>query len=242
MKYIFGNWKMNNTSIEVKDFIKSFKPPKEDAVFGIAVPFPYIKEMQKKLGKKAQIGAQNVSFAESGAYTGEISAKMLADCGASFCLVGHSERRQIFGETNEWCREKVKALQSRNIMPVLCIGETLQENEQKKTKSVLKSQLKIGLSKADFSKKIIIAYEPVWAIGTGKTPTKKEVDQTISYIKEYINKEFKQNLKVLYGGSVKASNAKELLSGDIVDGALIGGASLKVNEFLEIAKSAKEKI
>lgn len=233
---------MNKTVSEVDEFIKEFSKIKldTDIAYGIAVPFVHIEKMQKKLSKKCLIGAENVCFAEKGAYTGEISAEMLKDLDVDFCLVGHSERRHIFNETDEEINKKVKLLIKEGISPVLCVGETLEEFESGKTQKVLKTQLEKGLlSVKDDLCGLIVAYEPVWAIGTGKTATKQDIEKNIEFIKkcllEILGNDGK-DVAVLYGGSVKPDNAAELLSADIVGGALVGGASLNAFDFVEIGK------
>lgn len=239
MKHVFGNWKMNGSFSDIKKFEKEFFSvdfPK-NVKFGIAVPFVYLQKMSEIFAKKCEIGVQNVCFAEIGEFTGEISAKMIADTKAKFCLVGHSERRQKFAETNEMINQKLLKLQAEKVKAILCVGETKEEFEQKKTKKVLKMQLEKALKNAN-SKNLIVAYEPVWAIGTGLTPTAKIVEDTICYVKKVLTQIFgENNIKVLYGGSVKPENAHNLLSSKIVDGALVGGASLSAKKFVEIGKN-----
>lgn len=243
MKYLYGNWKMNQNVSDVDAYIKQFKRIKldDDIVYGLAVPFVYIEKMQKKLGEKAQIGAENVSYAEKGAYTGEISASMLVDFDVDFCLVGHSERRHIFNETDEEVNKKIKLLIKNGITPVLCIGETLEEFEAGKTQSVLKAQIKNGLNKiGEDLCGLIVAYEPVWAIGTGKTATKEGIIKNIKFVKKCLVETLGKDgngVPVLYGGSVKPENAGELLSDEVVDGALVGGASLVADGFVQIGKN-----
>lgn len=234
---------MNQSVSEVDAFVKAFKHIKldDDVVYGLAVPYLHIEKMQKKLGKKVQVGAENVSYAEKGAFTGEISASMLVDFDVDFCLVGHSERRHIFNETDEQVNQKIKLLIKNGITPILCVGETLEEFDAGKTQKVLKAQIEKGLDgiKQDLCG-LIVAYEPVWAIGTGKTATKEGIIKNISFIKkclvDVLGKDGK-DVAVLYGGSVKKENAAELLSDKIVDGALVGGASLEAGGFVEIGKN-----
>lgn len=244
MKYIFGNWKMNHTSTEARQFVAEFKRQKlpQDTVFGIAVPFPYIKEINKKLGKKCKIGAQNVSFASKGAFTGEVSAEMLLDCGASFCLVGHSERRQLLGVTDQQINQKLLQLKNFNITPILCVGESCEEYKDNKTEEVLTRQLKEGLKGLKYADVagMIVAYEPVWAIGTGKTASLRNIKRNLSFIRKALVKILgKHDIKVLYGGSVTESNAEELLSDSSVDGALVGGASLKASSLVNIGRNIR---
>lgn len=228
---------MNFLDQDVNKFIKDFKKEKKPAnvEFGLAVPFLHLQKMVKKLQKKCFIGAQNVCYAESGAYTGETSAKMLADKKTCFSLVGHSERRTKFLETNEQINQKIKLLLNNGIMPLLCVGETKEERAEKKTKRVLKTQLTKALKDVPNGKKFIIAYEPVWAIGTGITPEKSEIVENISYIKKVLSENNYLGICVLYGGSVNPENAKSLLGDDIIDGALVGGASLDAKKFVNIA-------
>ena len=239
MKLIFGNWKMNASAQSIKKFEKDFfaqELPK-NTKFGIAVPFLYLQKMNEIFQKKCEIGVQNVSFADFGEFTGEISASMIEDAKAKFCLVGHSERRHKFGETNEVINQKLQKLQTTKTKMILCIGETKEEYEQKKTKRVLKAQLEKCLKNVQ-PKNLIVAYEPVWAIGTGLTPTPKIVEDTVLYIKKVLTSLFGENkILVLYGGSVKPENAKALLGNKVVDGALVGGASLDAKKFVEIGKN-----
>ncbi|MBQ8761884.1 MAG: triose-phosphate isomerase [Clostridia bacterium] len=243
MKFIFGNWKMNHNSKSCDEYIKIFKKQKVSNVkFGIAVPYVYLEKVSKKLRKNCLIGAQNCSAYEKGAFTGDISASMLKDLGIDFCLVGHSERRTKFFETDEDVNLKIKQLVQNNITPMLCIGETLQQYEAKETKKVLKKQLEKALKNIEASslKKLIIAYEPVWAIGTGKTADSKTINNIIEYIKKELVKllgETGSKIKVLYGGSVTDENANELIHNPIVDGALVGGASLDAVKFTNIGRN-----
>ena len=241
MKYLFGNWKMAIEKTGVQTFLHELRRTKQlkNIVCGIAAPSVYVADIQKEIKhKKWMLGAQNVSYAKSGAFTGEISAEMLKEKQADFCLVGHSERRTLFGEDNKTINQKILQLQAQKIIPMLCIGETLKEYQQKTTKKVLKTQLVECLKGVD-ANNLIVAYEPVWAIGTGKSASIKDIETSIVFIKQTLAKLFpnKQNFVVLYGGSVKPSNAKEIFSLNCVDGALVGGASLKCAEFLEIAKN-----
>ncbi len=244
MKYIFGNWKMNHTSTTVRQFIAEFKRQKlpQDTVFGIAVPFPYVKEISKKLHKKCKIGAQNVSFASKGAFTGEVSAEMLADCGATFCLVGHSERRQLLGVTDQQINQQLLQLKSFNITPILCVGENGDEYQDNKTEEVLARQLQEGLKGLKYAEVagMIVAYEPVWAIGTGRTATLKNIKRNLNFIRKTLVKLLgKNDIKILYGGSVNEANAEELLSDAAVDGALVGGASLNAVSFINIGRNIR---
>lgn len=240
MKYIFGNWKENHTMQDVIEYIKEFKRQTlpQDVHYGLAVPYLYLQKMNKKLSKKCEIGVQNVSFSEKGEFTGEVSAKMLVDFKCNFCLVGHSERRQKFKETNEEINQKVLRCFENGIMPILCVGETKEEKDEGKTKKVLKTQLTKCLKDIPLAKNFMVAYEPVWAIGTGVTPTPKDIEENISYVKKVLEDSIKKvGVCVLYGGSVNPQNAKELLNGKSVDGALVGGASLNAKKFVDIGKN-----
>ncbi len=236
MKYIIGNWKMNKTAGEIVEFtrgLKKYKFPKNsNVIFGLAVPYVYLLGMSKLQGHFL-IGAQNVSSHENGAYTGEISAEMLADVGLDFCIVGHSERRHLFNESNADVNNKLKRLQEYDMLPILCIGETLEEFEANKTKSVLSEQIKSALDGLDLKKEMIIAYEPVWAIGTGKSASAEIIKDTTAFIKDELNA-LKVDYPILYGGSVNPANASEILHIENVDGALIGGASLDSDKFVQI--------
>lgn len=222
---------MSKTSDEIKKYTKNFSlKGLKNVEFGLAVPFPYLKDMKRI----CKIGAQNVCAYENVANTGETSALMLKDCKAEFCLVGHSERRKM-GEKDEEINSKIKLLLAQKITPVLCVGESEDDFENSKTKVVLKSQITKAL-KGVSVENLIIAYEPVWAIGTGKTPSSKQICENIAFIKKFMKTKFDIMPKVLYGGSVNSKNAAELLSDDIVDGALVGGASLEPQEFIEIGE------
>lgn len=243
-KYIIGNWKMSITRPELSKFVAKFTTLKRNVKvqFGISAPFVFLDEMTNTLSNNnVWIGAQNVSEYTSGAYTGEISANMLADSCIKFCLVGHSERRHIFGETNEQTNLKIVRLLENNITPLLCIGETLDEFNDNATFDVLAEQIKFAFDKLDSTQlqKIILAYEPVWAIGTGRTPTIQDIERTITFIKDYVSENYKISPAVLYGGSVNATNSADILAIPCVDGALIGGASLDAQKFNDIANSIK---
>lgn len=242
MKYIIGNWKMNMTAGEIVNFSKALRkykfPKHSDVMLGLAVPYVYLLGMSKMQSSMMMIGAQNVSNHDKGAYTGEISANMLADVGLDFCLVGHSERRAMFGETDEIVNQKLKKLQENELLPILCIGETLEQYEKGQTKAVLSAQLSKDLEGIDKSKQIIVAYEPVWAIGTGKSASADLIKETITFIKQELDKILnKREHIVLYGGSVNPANSAEILRNEIVDGALVGGASLDADRFIQIASS-----
>ena len=244
MKYLIGNWKMSTDNIKADAFCNSMRKSKFPAgiKYGISIPHVYLYKTAQTLKKAGWLaGAQNVAYAESGAYTGENSAKMVSSVGADFSLVGHSERRALFEETDEVVNKKINRIINNGLIPLLCVGETLDEYNQKNTKKVIGRQLKEGLKDIKNISKLIIAYEPVWAIGTGKVASVNDIKTNILFIKQTIRKKYGDNAKipVLYGGSVKSSNAKEIFAIDCVDGALVGGASLDCAEFLAIAKCMK---
>ncbi|MCL1900898.1 MAG: triose-phosphate isomerase [Firmicutes bacterium] len=240
---IAGNWKMNKTSKEAKEFIEELKPKilPHDCEVVICAPFTICSALKKAArGTDIKIGAQNVHFAKSGAYTGEISVDMLKEIKVEYVIIGHSERRQYFNETDETVNLRAKAAVAGGLKAIVCIGETLIEREEGKTNEVLLRQITYGLkdlTNAEF-KKIVIAYEPVWAIGTGKTATAADADETIAYIRKVIGKQFSKpvanNLRIQYGGSMNIKNVKELMSMENIDGGLIGGASLVAEDFAKL--------
>lgn len=235
---VAGNWKMNKTPKETLEFIKVFKSafkPRDgrDVLF-----FPSYLSItmfkQEFEGTPIAYGGQNCHFEASGAFTGEISCSMLQALGANHCLVGHSERRTLFGETNEDTAKKVKALEASNMIPVLCIGETEQQRTEGKALHVIGEQLEVGLSAHQKGKPLILAYEPVWAIGTGKVATPQDVEAVHKYIRDWTRNKFSEDTPILYGGSVNAKNSKELEAVANVNGFLIGGASLLPESLLTI--------
>lgn len=242
MKYLIANWKMSIDQAGIANFLDTLEQTSfpKNVVCGVGAPFVYLNDISAQLAKyKWLVGAQNVSFAQSGAFTGEISASMLKELSVDFCIVGHSERRAMFGETDEVVNTKIQRLQEQNIAPLLCIGETLEQFEQQQTKAVLERQLKNSLANIKCTKGLIVAYEPVWAIGTGKSASNKDIEQNIVFIKQILRKMFgtkAKDIPVLYGGSVKPENASEIFLLDCVDGALVGGASLDCQKFFEIAE------
>jgi triosephosphate isomerase len=250
--YLYGNWKMNMTCEETKDYFARMSEALEDKTVSdflgteleIAV-FPAFTSIATAIERKSYVivGAQNVYFEHKGAYTGEVSIPMLSELGCSHVIIGHSERRSIFKESNELLASKLKAALDAKLIPVFCYGETLHERESGKTYDVIKEQLNEGLSKLskDEIDRIIFAYEPVWAIGTGKSATSEEAEEACKYSRDLISElsNGKSRIIILYGGSVKPDNAKELLSMPDIDGALVGGASLKVDSFLDIFKAYK---
>jgi triosephosphate isomerase len=243
---IAGNWKMNTTVSEAIELVNKMRP-ELDQIYNvdkvICPPFvslAAIKELIK--GSSIKLGAQNLYFEEKGAYTGEISPLMLAEL-CDFVIVGHSERRQYFNETIEVVDKKVKAALEIGLKPILCIGETLEENEAGKTEEVLTKQLSSPSARLYFGG-LILAYEPIWAIGTGRAATGRQANDTIGFIRRHISqqygKDIAQQVRILYGGSVTAGNIAEFVNQPEVDGALVGGASIKANEFLSIVRQTSE--
>ncbi len=245
---IAGNWKMNMTPSETTAFIKELAPmvaglDKFDIVLCVpAIDIPAATEAAK--GTNIKIGAENVHFKESGAFTGEISAKMLTACGVEYVVIGHSERRQYFGETDKTVNIRTKAALAAGLKAIVCVGESLEERESGYTETLLKYQTKMALTgvSADELKNVIIAYEPVWAIGTGVTATAEQADEGNGFVRaaiaEAYGNEAAESITVQYGGSMNDANAAELLSKVNVDGGLIGGASLKTDKFTAIVKAA----
>ncbi len=243
---IMGNWKMNGNRAESQALAKAIVAGLDAGDQGIAVcvPFVYLSDVLSIIeSTPVALGAQNVADQEKGAYTGEISAAMLKDCGCSYALVGHSERRTYYGDTDESVAARFCQAQKQGVIPVLCIGETLKEREAGETFAVVDKQLKAVIDAAaiDALANAVIAYEPVWAIGTGKTATAEQAQEVHQYIREGLakqNADVAEKVQILYGGSMKPENAKELLSMKDIDGGLIGGASLDAESFLSIYRSA----
>ena len=244
-KIIAGNWKMNMLPNEAMSFINELEPNVKNAKCEIILCVPYTDLFYSLLtaqNTNIKIGAQNMHWEESGAYTGEVSPNMLKCINVEYVIIGHSERRQYFAETNETVNKKIKSALKHELIPILCVGETAIQREKEIQEEVIKEQIKKALSEIsqDDAKKIIIAYEPIWAIGTGKVATKEDANNMLKCIRKEIENLYSvdvaQNISLLYGGSVKKENAKELFSTSDIDGALIGGASLKVEEFNEIIK------
>ncbi|MBN1411318.1 MAG: triose-phosphate isomerase [Spirochaetales bacterium] len=244
-KFIAGNWKMNKTVSEAVSLVKDLKNALDGQKVRIMVapPFTALSEAGKALeGSSILLGAQNMAQAESGAYTGEVSPAMLKDVGVSIVILGHSERRHIYMEKDELINQKVKLALSSGLEVILCVGETLEEREKGVTEKVVETQVREGLKgvSKDELGKITVAYEPVWAIGTGKTATPEDADSVHKYIRQVIaglyDKTAASGLIIQYGGSVKPGNAKSLLSMENIDGALVGGASLTAENFVPIVK------
>ncbi len=246
---IAGNWKMNKTPSETKTLINEMKPlvAGADCKVVLCVPFVDIDAaLTAAQGSNIEIGAENCHFEKSGAFTGEISPVMLKEMGVKYVIIGHSERRQYFGETDVTVNKRLKSALEEGLKVILCVGETLQEREQGITAELVAQQTKIallGVSKED-AKNVIIAYEPVWAIGTGKTATSDQAEEVCAIIRNVIagiyDSDTAEGMTIQYGGSMNAKNADELLSKVNVDGGLIGGASLKAEDFSIIVKAASK--
>jgi len=249
IKVIAGNWKMNNDPNETRDLISKLlaglKNLNSTCEVVICPPYTSLSEASSMIkDSKIRLGAQNIHEEENGAFTGEVSAKMLLNTGCEYVIIGHSERRTIYKESDALINKKIKRALKNNLKPIFCVGELLEEREKNITEQVIKSQVLKGLQ--DFSvndlKDLIIAYEPVWAIGTGKTATPQQAEEVHLFIRTLLannfSSDFAENLSILYGGSVKPDNSKELLSQKNIDGALVGGACLNADSFINIIKSA----
>lgn len=230
--FFVANWKLNGNLQFIDQFISNISLPNANSKCVVICPTAIHLDYLSKNKNGFYVGAQNVSEHEEGAYTGEISVRSLIETNVDFCIVGHSERRQIFKEKDRDINLKSQRLVANNVIPIICIGETLEQKEKGITNTVLEEQLMNSIPSSSTFENTIIAYEPVWAIGTGLTPTIDEIDETHRFIRSH-NDQFNK-YKILYGGSVKASNAKEITHLANVDGALIGGASLKSEEFTKI--------
>jgi triosephosphate isomerase len=239
---IAANWKMNKDIKEADSFIKNFKnhiKNTKDTEIVICAPFTLLSELKRLLNKSNIIlGAQNMHFEKEGAFTGEVSASMLKDIGCEYVILGHSERRQYFNETDELINKKIKAALKNNLKPILCIGETLDQRDNNETLKVIERQLTSCLEGIDEVKNVAIAYEPIWAIGTGKTATPSQAEEIHKFIRELLTNVYNENIsqktRIIYGGSMKPENAKELLSMPNINGGLVGGASLDAKSFGEI--------
>ncbi len=243
---IAGNWKMHKTPEEARTFasqlLEELKDEREVEVV-VAPPFVSLLPVKEVLGEgPIKLAAQNVHWEKEGAFTGEVSPLMLNEIGCDYVIVGHSERRGYFGETDEMVNRKVKALLDVGLRPILCVGETLKEREEGKTFQVVEAQVRGGLKdlKAGEGKELVVAYEPVWAIGTGRTATPHQAQEVQAFIrgilKELFGEEVARGIRILYGGSVKPENIAELMAEEDIDGALVGGASLKVDSFVRIVR------
>lgn len=241
---IAGNWKMYKTTAEAKAFAEEFSKLYKDTDVRAAICAPFTQLVALKeafAGTNVKLGAQNVHFEDEGAFTGEISVEMLKEIGVDYCIIGHSERREYFAETDETVNLKLKKLfSSSEIIPILCVGENLSEREAVNAFDVVEGQLKAdleGIDKADVSK-LVIAYEPIWAIGTGKTATPEQAGEMCAHIRNIVEKLYDEDtcdsVIIQYGGSVKPENASEIMNMDEIDGALVGGASLDASKFIKI--------
>jgi triosephosphate isomerase len=244
---IAGNWKMNTTLSEAMELVNEMRSGLEQ-IKGvekvICPPFTSLARIKELIeGSSIKLGAQNMYFEEKGAYTGEISPLMLAEL-CDFVIIGHSERRHYFNETEEIIDKKVKAALKVGLTPILCIGETLEENEARRTEEILIKQLGSPSARIYYAGGLILAYEPIWAIGTGRAASGKQANDTIAFIRQRISKQYgrgiAQEVRILYGGSVTSANIAEFINQPEIDGALVGGASIKADEFLGIVKQTSE--
>ncbi len=248
-KIIAGNWKMHNDLMQSEDLINKLKVLLKDRSVNcdiiVCPPFTSLSEASKLIkGSIIKLGAQNMHFEDKGAFTGEISASMLKSAGCEYVILGHSERRTIFNESDDTINKKMKKALEQKLKPIFCIGETLAEREKEITKDVVKRQVEKGLEgiSSEVMQEVIIAYEPVWAIGTGKTASPEQAQEVHGFIRFLIEQKFSksiaENLVIQYGGSVKPDNAEELLSQNDIDGALVGGACLNADSFYGIIDAA----
>lgn len=242
---IAGNWKMNKTPEEAAELVRELVPLVADAEAEVVVcpPFVCLDAARKEAaGSNIKLGAQNVHFEKSGAYTGEVSADMLLAMGVEYVIIGHSERRQYFGETDCTVNKRAKAALAAGLKPIICVGESLEEREKGVTNELVGMQTKLALQgiPAEEVDKVVIAYEPIWAIGTGKTATAAEANETIGAIRKAIaqvyGEEVASKVRIQYGGSMNPKNASELMAQSEIDGGLIGGASLKAEDFSKVVK------
>ena len=245
---IAGNWKMNMTPSQAKELVTDLIPLVKDAACDVVVCPPYVDialvaELVK--GTNIQVGAQNIHWAEKGAFTGEISAAMLKEAGTAYAIIGHSERRQYFGETDETVNSRTKAALAAGIVPIICVGESLAQRENGETDAVVSGQVKADLEgiPGEAVAGLVIAYEPIWAIGTGKTATDEQANETIGLIRKTIASLYGQavadQVRIQYGGSMNPKNVKGLMAQAQIDGGLIGGASLKASDFAQVVNYDK---
>ncbi len=234
MKIIAGNWKMNGTSVTLQEMLKCLQEIETDNTVILCVPYTMLNQNSGHIF----IGAQDLSSHDHGAYTGEVSAKMIADTGAKYVIVGHSERRQYHNETNDTVRNKATMALASGLIPIICVGETMEEKQAGKTMSIIESGVRESVP-TDVKTPIIIAYEPRWAIGAGLTPTASEIESAHTLIAKTLSDMGLSGTPILYGASVKGSNASEIMSIPNVDGVLVGGASLKCHDFIPIITSIK---
>jgi len=248
--FVAGNWKMNtdsHSSVELVERIASgfVETAGKSVTVAVCPPFVYLQAVAKALGSSGiAVGAQDMYFESEGAFTGEISVSMLKDVGCLYCLCGHSERRHVIGETDELINKKIAAAIAGGLLPILCVGELLEEREASQTNEVVTRQVKEGLAglSAEKMQAVTVAYEPVWAIGTGLTATPEQAQEVHDFIRKLLGQmydaEIAEEIRILYGGSVKPGNAAELMSQKDIDGSLVGGASMKADDFLAIIKAA----
>ena len=248
--FVAGNWKMNTNSQTSVDLVEriasgSVEAASQNVTVAVCPPFVYLQSVAKALSSSnIAIGAQDMYFEPEGAFTGEISASMLKDVGCSYCLCGHSERRHVIGESDELINKKVTAAIGGGLLPILCVGELLEEREASQTNDVVTRHVKKGLAglSAEKLQAVTIAYEPVWAIGTGLTATPDQAQQVHDFIRKLLgqmyDEKIAEEIRILYGGSVKPNNAAELMGQNDIDGVLVGGASLKADDFLAIIQAA----
>ena len=242
-KVIAGNWKMNMLPDETIKYIDELAKLVKDTKNEVILCVPYTDLFYALLtaqNTNIKIGAQNMHYEEKGAFTGEVSAPMLKELDMDYVIIGHSERRQYFNETDETVNKKVKQAFAYDITPIMCVGETLEQREADKTKDIVKNQTQKGLAdvKPDQVKSLVIAYEPIWAIGTGKTASSQEANEVIAYIREVVkemySEEISEEVRIQYGGSVKPSNVEEIMNESDIDGALVGGAALEATDFIAL--------
>ncbi len=248
--FVAGNWKMNTNSHSSVDLAKavasgSSQLASDSVSVAVIPPFVYLQSVAQAVSSQhVGVGAQDIYFEPKGAFTGEISPEMLKDVGCTYVLCGHSERRHVIGETDALINKKMLAAIGGGLLPILCVGELLEQRDAGQTESVVAEQIKAGLAGIDVEKlsAVTLAYEPVWAIGTGRTATPQQAQEVHAFIRglltEMYDEKAAQEMRILYGGSVKPDNAKELMGQEDVDGALVGGASLKADDFVKIIQGA----
>ena len=248
---IAGNWKMNKLPSEVKPFVEELRGKMPETIHGcsvvLCVPATHLSALAKEKSRRISVGAQNISHFDKGAHTGEVSADMIADLGARYCIVGHSERRAENNETDETVNCKLRALLDRGITPILCVGESLEQRDKDLTMAFIAYQVKAALCglAPDEVRKVVIAYEPIWAIGTGRTATDEQAQEVCFGIRELLREQYgaliSRKVSILYGGSMNAKNCAGLLAQPDIDGGLIGGASLKVDDFATIVREGSRE-